>query len=106
MRSKSAWRPCARSSLSYETLFDLPIKRRRIEELAELSNSPDFWSDNRKARALTTEKSNLETEVKEFEGLERGLADAETLFELSQEAKDQDALKETSELITTLTGQF
>jgi peptide chain release factor 2 len=55
---------------------------------------------------LSTEKSNLESEVKEFEGLERGLADAETLFELSQEAKDEDALKETSELITSLTGQF
>ncbi|HUP56412.1 MAG TPA: peptide chain release factor 2 [Bdellovibrionota bacterium] len=86
--------------------LDLPRKRRRIEELGELSNNPDFWADNRKARALTTEKSSLETEVKEFEGLERGLADAHAMFELAEEADDADTLRETSQLVVSLDTQF
>jgi peptide chain release factor 2 len=44
--------------------------------------------------------------VKEFEGLERGLADAHAMFELAEEAGDADTLRETSELVVSLDAQF
>lgn len=95
-----------RSSLSYEVLFDLPVKQRRISELTDFSTQENFWSDNRRARALTQEKSRLEAEVKEFFDLEQAYHDAQTLFELAQEAQDEAALHEVSDLVGTLATQF
>ena len=82
------------------------MKRRRIEELADFSNQPEFWSDNRRAKQLTQEKGRLEQEVGNFDLLNRGYEDATTLFELSQEAGDESALEEVSALITELADRF
>ena len=106
MKSASASRRCVKSSISYETLFDLPVKRRRIEELNDLSTQDGFWNDNRRARALTAEKARLEAEVKEFEELDRGLSDALTLHELAQSENDESAMEEVSSLINQLGTQF
>jgi len=95
-----------RNSLSYEVLFDLPVKQRRISELSDLSTQENFWADNRKARALTQEKSRLESEVNEFFELERSYLDAQVLFELAQEAQDEATLGEVSELVAQLAVQF
>jgi peptide chain release factor 2 len=75
-------------------------------ELSDLSNQPEFWQDNRKARALTTEKSRLESEVNLFNDLERSYNDAVTLFELAQEEKDDSVLAEVSPLVDELFGKF
>jgi peptide chain release factor 2 len=97
--------------LSYETLFDLAVKSRRISELEDLSAQPEFWNDSRRARILTQEKSRMESEVKEFQELETAFFDAQTLFELAQEVgtdgkEDEETMKEVSELIKTLSARF
>ncbi len=55
---------------------------------------------------MTQEKSRLEAEVKEFEDLERGMNDAQTLLELALEANDEETLKEVSSLIHQLMIQY
>ena len=55
---------------------------------------------------MTQEKSRLEAEVNEFQELDRGFNDAQTLFELAQEEKDESALHEVSELVGQLAQQF
>ncbi|MEN9722622.1 MAG: hypothetical protein RJB38_608 [Pseudomonadota bacterium] len=42
----------------------------------------------------------------QFQGLERGFADAQTLFELSQELSDEASLNEAGQMIGELAGQF
>lgn len=91
-----------RESTSSEVHFDLPVKRRRIEELSHLSSQPEFWSDNRKAKELTQEKARLEAEVHQFENLDARYSDAETLFELAQEEKDSESLGEAARLVQEL----
>ncbi len=86
--------------------FDLPFKQRRIAELTDLSTQEGFWSDNRKAKALTQEKSLLETEVNEFLELEKAYDDAGALFELAEEASDDDTLREASNLTIELAKRF
>ena len=88
--------------MSSEVLFDLPKKRRRIEELSQISTQDGFWDDNRRARTLTTEKSRLESETKEFDDLERAYNDVLTLFDLSQELNDPDSLADAGTLIPAL----
>ena len=97
---------CRINLVSYEVHFDQPVKQRRIQELDSLSTQEGFWTDNRKARALTQEKSRLEAELTEFSDLERALLDAQTLYELAQEMGDDGALKETGQLIHTLAAKF
>jgi peptide chain release factor 2 len=56
---------------------------------------------------LTTEKSRLENEVGTFLTLERGFQDAETLFELALEDKnDTSVIAEVSTLVSDLAVQF
>ncbi|MGZ3688175.1 MAG: peptide chain release factor 2 [Bdellovibrionota bacterium] len=86
--------------------LDLPVKTRRIHELEDLSTQDGFWNDNRKARQLTTEKSRLESEVNEFKELERGFNDAQTLYQLAQEEKDEGTLNEVGSLVAALADQF
>lgn len=95
-----------KNSISYEVRFDLPVKQRRISELTDLSNQDGFWNDNRKARALTQEKSRLESEVNEFFELEKALNDAKALFELAEEAQDESTYQEVSQWVNGLGGQF
>ncbi|MEK6579059.1 MAG: peptide chain release factor 2, partial [Bdellovibrionota bacterium] len=77
-----------------------------MQELTELSTQEGFWTDNRKAKALTQEKSRLEAEVGEFFELERSFHDAQILFDLAQEEKDEGVMAEVSTMVTTLADQF
>jgi peptide chain release factor 2 len=97
---------CRKNSNSCEVHFDLAVKQRRIGELADQSAQDGFWNDHRKARQLTQEKSRLEAELKEFFELESGFQDAETLFELAEQEKDEAALLEVSQLLLKLGIQF
>lgn len=103
-------RRCIKNSNSFEVRFDLTVKQRRIEELADLSTQPEFWTDNRNARKLTTEKSKLEAEVNQFKDLERSYSDATTLFELTMEEPEgavrDTGLAEVSGLVAELGAKF
>ena len=92
--------------ISSEVLFDLAVKQRRIQELSDISNQDGFWNDNRRARALTQEKSRLEFELKEFSELEIAFEDATTLFDLAQEENDESSLREVSNWIIELVDRF
>ncbi len=71
-----------------------------------MSTQDGFWNDNKKARAFTTEKSKLETEVNGFLTLERGFNDAQTMFELAQEMDDEGSLREAGDLVSALAVKF
>ncbi len=97
---------CKKSLISCEVHFDLAVKQRRIQELADFSSQEGFWNDHRKARLLTQEKSRLESELNQFFELERSFYDASILFELAQEEKDEGTLKEVGEAVIQLSAQF
>jgi peptide chain release factor 2 len=96
--------------ISYEVHFDLAVKQRRIDEISHLETDPEFWNDNRKAKATSQEKSKLETEVNQFKTLERTFEDAETLFLMAEEEKDsgqkEELMLEASEQIGPLSELF
>ncbi len=55
---------------------------------------------------MSTEKSRLESEVNQFKTLAGGFSDAEALYELAEEAKDEGTWTELSELVGNLGPQF
>ncbi len=90
----------------YEVPFDLSVKQRRIQELTDLSLQDGFWNDNRRARLLNQEKSRLEGELSEFFELEKAYQDVIALFELAEEAKEDEVFNEVFGLIQRLLHQF
>ncbi len=92
--------------ISSEVHFDLAKKTRRIEEIADLSNQESFWQDNKKAKLLTQEKSRLENEVNSFKELDGSYSDAETMFQMAEEEKDESLLQEASDMIAPLSEKF
>jgi len=55
---------------------------------------------------LTQEKSRLESEVNGFKDLERAYDDAETMFQMAEEEKDESLLSEASDMIAPLAQKF
>ena len=55
---------------------------------------------------LSQEKSRLENEVNGFKTLEMAYSDAETLFQMAEEEKDESLMKEAGDMMPALATQF
>ncbi|MBN1283131.1 MAG: peptide chain release factor 2 [Proteobacteria bacterium] len=65
-------------------MFDLPAKRKRVEEIDSLSHQPGFWDDAKGAGVLTKERDALASTLSTFDGLARSIADAEAVVDLAR----------------------
>lgn len=75
-------------------MFDLPSLMTRLQELEKLSEDPNLWENQDKAKALMQEKTSLEKKREVFERLAGSYDDAITLLELGDELDDEEALAE------------
>jgi protein subunit release factor A len=71
--------------LSSRSIFDLPEKSRRGDELEKLLGAPDAWDDPNKAAKLARQASEYRDEVAAWDQLERRARDLEELDELAHE---------------------
>lgn len=99
--------------------FDLAGLRKTIEEMAKVSEQPDFWNDQEHAQSLLKKKKGLENTVDDYDRLIKGLGDIADLIEIAEELEDEegadtiiatfDKLAEESEtfrLKTLLDGKY
>src|SRR5437899_12402271 len=68
--------------------FDIDRKRARVELIERESVQPGFWEDQKRAQALSREKSGLELQIAQYERERQRLDDAIALHELAEEAND------------------
>ena len=80
-----------------ETLFDLPGKKFRINEIESMAGETDFWDDRNKAQAILKEQASLRDSVESWENLNTDMEDVETLLELSREENDEDLRTEADQ---------
>ncbi|MDE0884629.1 MAG: peptide chain release factor 2 [Myxococcota bacterium] len=71
--------------------LDLVGLRARHEEIESEMGRPDFWDDREHAEQISRKKSELETEISLYDGVENSLEEAGILLELAAEADDDDA---------------
>lgn len=81
-------------SFCWEVIFDLPKKRLRLEEIAQISSDPEFWSDQDTAQAVSKEGASLEAQLAGFESTEQAIGDLTALLELYVETEDDSLPKE------------
>ena len=104
LNSSSPWVRSPKSSFSSEVHFDIASKERRLSEIEYESTQPDFWADNRKAKALLKEKARLEFELGQFKKYSAEYDDIQAMFDLAQEAKDEGMLGEVAAGLPALKG--
>src|SRR5437899_11330 len=80
--------------------FDIDRKRARVELIERESVQPGFWDDQKRAQALSKEKSGLELSLASFEREKARLDDAVALWELAEEANDSVARDEARTAIS------
>jgi peptide chain release factor 2 len=74
--------------------FDIDRKQARVELIERESVQPGFWDDQKRAQQLSKEKSGLELAIGQFGREKQKLDDAIALYELAEEANDEDTRAE------------
>jgi peptide chain release factor 2 len=74
--------------------FDLDGKASELDELRELSSSPDLWNEPDRARMVARKLARYESLFMMVDGLTRAIDDAEVLLELASEAGDEESRRE------------
>ena len=77
-------------------VFDLDEKRKRVEELNQVTARPDFWNDGEKAQAILKEQANLKDILESWERYRAGLEEARFFLDLAKDEKSDEALSEAA----------
>ena len=80
--------------------FDAPAKEKELAESEKLISEPGFWDDQEQAQKVVQQRSRIERALKQQQGFETGVSDAEVLFEFA--AEDKDSARELQTLIARL----
>ncbi|MEM7272289.1 MAG: peptide chain release factor 2 [Actinomycetota bacterium] len=80
--------------------------RARLPQLETEMGRPDLWDDADRARVVQTEFTTVKDDLTLFDRLSTQVDDAETLWELSREERDESLEQEASQLIGTLEAEF
>jgi peptide chain release factor 2 len=78
--------------ITLEKAFHIDTKQKRIAELEKLTETPDFWSDQKKAATVQKEKVSLEKEVARFLNAKQAVSDLAEFIDMA--AGKDDELKE------------
>jgi peptide chain release factor 2 len=69
------------------------VIKTRLEAIAELENSQDFWNDAANAAVVQKEKTQLERKLAKYETAAGTLDDAADLYEMAKEESDEDTIQ-------------
>ncbi|TMA24419.1 MAG: peptide chain release factor 2 [Deltaproteobacteria bacterium] len=75
-------------------------KRARVQLIERESGQPGFWDDQKRAQALSKEKSSLELALQQFEREKQKLEDAVAFWQLAEEANDEAARAEARQALS------
>jgi peptide chain release factor 2 len=92
--------------LEAERYLGLPQLRARLAELETELSRPDLWGEPERARELTTSYGRTRDDVTLLEGLEQRLSDAEALYELALEERDDSVAPEVQAAVEGLSGEL
>jgi peptide chain release factor 2 len=95
-----------KNSTNSRSIFDIPVKEKRLKELEFLSAKENFWEDPEKATELLKERTRISELLQGFEDLYNRIEDTETLLELAREESDKQAEKEVEAQLCALEKQI
>ncbi len=72
---------------------------KRLRELEDEMSSPEFWSDQKRAQELSSERNRIEGDLSKFKEAEEKIEEAEVLIEMAEEEGDNSLLEEAQSLL-------
>ncbi len=87
---------CRRGSSISGGVFDFDGKKKRLEELNQLTSKPDFWNDADKAQIIFKEQAGIKNALDSWEKFRAELDEARFFLDLYKEEKSDDALAEAA----------
>lgn len=66
--------------------------KKRLDEIKETEQNPEFWSDPANAAAIQKEKTKLTNIYNKYQKTFAALTDAQELFEMAKDEEDEDAI--------------
>ena len=87
----------AKKSITYEVIFEIPDRQKRLAELDSLLADPDIWKDQAKTRDFQSEKSRINHILSTWERVSSLWDDLQVFMELAKEDEGSvlDDIKET-----------
>jgi peptide chain release factor 2 len=82
--------------------FDIGGKEKEVGELQKKTQAPEFWNDNVAAQKVMQVISARNEWIDGWNGLQRTLADAESLLELAEESNDESLAGEIDKELGTV----
>ncbi len=83
-----------------EVIFDLDPKIARLQQIEQETLKPDFWNDNENAQKILKERTSIKSALDFWESLKSEVEEAKGYFELAQEEKDEETLREVYARLT------
>jgi peptide chain release factor 2 len=80
----------------YGGVFDLEGKKKRVDELTQVTSRPDFWNDGDKAQAIFKEQSSLKQTIDAWEKHKADLEEARFFLDVAKDEKSEEALNEAA----------
>ncbi|MEZ7932162.1 MAG: PCRF domain-containing protein, partial [Candidatus Nanopelagicales bacterium] len=87
---------------SIGTVLDIPRMKESISALEAEASVPNLWDDQANAQKVTSKLSTIQGDLRKFESVQMRDADLPVLFELAEDAGDQESLDEALKELTTL----
>ncbi len=81
-------------------------QREQLKVLEVKMSSPDFWSDQEKAKTVSQEAADISSEVTAWETMRDDLRDAKSLFDLADLEQDEGMMKQAEEELDVLSKAF
>jgi len=104
VNSNRPFRISTSSWISSRSIFDLPGKEQRLQEIEKQIADAGFWEDPDTARSVLKERSRLSSQVDNWNALHNELEDCEVLFELAMEESDEASAAEAEQKAKKLEG--
>ena len=70
------------------------VIKKRLQEITEMENEPEFWNDPKRSAKIQKEKNLLVKKLSKFEEVEKELMDNKDMYELASMEEDEDTLNE------------
>jgi peptide chain release factor 2 len=84
------------------TLFDFPQKLARKKELEGKMGETTFWDNQEAAKVVLSEMKVLKAVIEPIQNVLDGIGDAKALYELAEEAGDQESMEEADRMLADL----
>ena len=91
---------------SYGVIFDISGKESRIQELDQKMASQGFWDDTESAQTTTRQRTAILKSIEDWQHLAKDFEETLILYELAEEEKDEDTIKEVESRLKRFEKEF